>query len=172
MESNMGVIYLEKREKPVAELINEKEGFVIRSPFIEDAEQLNKSGFSPNPVLVMEAEEKIFGCGYYDSSLNRTRVTVLPGEQSMGYDRALYAALETELNFKKGSAPKQLTEYNDKTIRLVTVWDEVFYSVACHFCAEYGMHEFGWEEEGLQIGGFGGFIFYKSQIKFIDEWKC
>ena len=64
-----------------------------------------------------------------------------------------------------GRGGEKLSYYDDKLVRLHTKWGEVFYGVADHFSAEYGMHEFGNEEEGLQIDNF---IFYDGEIAGIE----
>ena len=55
--------------------------------------------------------------------------------------------------------------YEGKLIRLTDDQGNTFTGVADTFPAEYGMHEYGCEEEGLHIGEY---IIYKSQIAKVD----
>lgn len=64
-----------------------------------------------------------------------------------------------------GRGSEKLSYYNEKAVRLHTKYGEVFYGTADHFSAEYGMHESGNEEEGLQIDNF---VFYNSEIAGIE----
>ena len=59
-----------------------------------------------------------------------------------------------------------LSSYDGKEIRLITKYGDLFYGEAAHFSAEYGMHEFGREEEGIQIGAY---LSYITEIKNIEE---
>ena len=58
-----------------------------------------------------------------------------------------------------------LSVYDEKSVRLVTKYGDLFYGEASYFPAEYGMHEFGTEEEGLQIGTY---LCYRDEIKSIE----
>lgn len=55
--------------------------------------------------------------------------------------------------------------YEGKLIRLTDDHGNTFTGVADTFPAEYGMHEFGTEEEGIQLGEY---IIYRSQIARVD----
>ena len=52
--------------------------------------------------------------------------------------------------------------YEQKLIRLIDDQGNVFTGVADTFPAEYGMHEYGTEEEGIQLGEY---TIFRSQIK-------
>lgn len=52
--------------------------------------------------------------------------------------------------------------YEGKLIRLTDDQGNTFTGVADTFPAEYGLHEYGCEEEGLHIGDY---VIYKSQIR-------
>ena len=53
------------------------------------------------------------------------------------------------------------TKYEGKLIRLTDDQGNTFTGIADTFPAEYGLHEFGKEEEGIQIGEY---TIFKSQI--------
>ena len=55
--------------------------------------------------------------------------------------------------------------YEDKLVRVTDSFGDSFTGVAESFPAEYGMHEFGREEEGLQIGEY---VIYASQIRSVE----
>ena len=61
--------------------------------------------------------------------------------------------------------PEPLSLYEEREVRLVTEYGEMFRGVCCSFPAEYGMHELGREEEGVQIDSF---VFYRSGIRAIE----
>ncbi|MBQ3265244.1 MAG: N-acetyltransferase [Ruminococcus sp.] len=61
--------------------------------------------------------------------------------------------------------PGPLSMYDDREVRLVTEYGEMFRGVCGSFSAEFGLHEFGKEEEGVQIDNY---IFYKSDIRSIE----
>ena len=62
---------------------------------------------------------------------------------------------------------KLLSSYDEKVVRLITKYGDLFYGEALHFCAEYGAHEFGREEEGLQLGATLCFLSEISHIEVI-----
>lgn len=55
--------------------------------------------------------------------------------------------------------------YEQKLIRLTDDQGNTFTGVADTFPAEYGLHEFGTEEEGIQLGEY---IIFKSQIRKVE----
>ena len=55
--------------------------------------------------------------------------------------------------------------YEQKLIRLTDDQGNTFTGVADTFPAEYGMHEYGREEEGIQLGEY---IIYRSQIAKVE----
>ena len=55
--------------------------------------------------------------------------------------------------------------YEQKLIRLTDDQGNTFTGVADTFPAEYGMHEYGREEEGIQLGEY---IIYRSQIRKVE----
>ena len=55
--------------------------------------------------------------------------------------------------------------YEGKLIRLTDDQGNIFTGVADTFPAEYGMHELGREEEGIQLGEY---VIYRSQIKKVE----
>ena len=59
-----------------------------------------------------------------------------------------------------------LGKYDGKCVRLVTADGEEFEGICSHYCAEYGMHEYGREEEGLHIMNFA---FFKSDIVSVES---
>ena len=61
---------------------------------------------------------------------------------------------------------KGISLYDGKLIRLTDDQGNKFTGVADTFSAEYGLHEYGREEEGVQIGDF---VIYRSQIAGIEE---
>lgn len=65
-----------------------------------------------------------------------------------------------------GRVGEKLSDYDDKTVRLRTKHGEAFFGTASYFPAEYGLHELGVEEEGVQIDNY---VFYDSEIAEITE---
>ncbi len=59
-----------------------------------------------------------------------------------------------------------LKKYDGKTVRLTTRDGEIFDGECGFSSAEYCLHEYGREEDALEIDGF---LFYKSQIQKIEE---
>ena len=59
-----------------------------------------------------------------------------------------------------------LFRYQDKEIRVTTEDGSVFTGVAEVFPSGYGLHEFGREEESIQLGDV---ILFKSDIRSIEE---
>lgn len=57
------------------------------------------------------------------------------------------------------------TLYEEKLIRLTDDQGNTFTGVADTFPAEYGLHEFGREEEGIQLGEY---IIFRSQIGSVE----
>ena len=55
--------------------------------------------------------------------------------------------------------------YEQKLIRLTDDQGNTFTGVADTFPAEYGLHEYGREEEGIHIGEY---IIFKSQIRNVE----
>lgn len=63
------------------------------------------------------------------------------------------------------SVPENPGIFDDREIRLITVSDEMFRGVCCSFPAEFGMHELGVEEEGVEIDSWA---FYRSDIHSME----
>ena len=63
------------------------------------------------------------------------------------------------------SVPEPLSAYDGLQVRLVTEYGEMFRGECDSFPAEYGMHELGREEEGVQIDSW---VFYKSDIRSME----
>lgn len=63
------------------------------------------------------------------------------------------------------NVPEPLSKYDDRKVRLITEYGKMFRGECSSFPAEYGMHEFGVEEEGVQIDSF---IFYQSDIRSME----
>ena len=63
------------------------------------------------------------------------------------------------------NVPENLSETEERQVRLVTEYGEMFRGEATSFSAEYGMHEFGVEEEGIQIDSY---IFYRRDIRAVE----
>ncbi len=59
-----------------------------------------------------------------------------------------------------------LFRYQDKEIRVTTEDGSVFTGIAEFFSSGYGLHEYGREEEGIQLGDV---ILFKSDIRSIEE---
>lgn len=59
----------------------------------------------------------------------------------------------------------RLSDCDGRRVRLVTVDGEVFIGEASQFPAEYGLHVFGRDEEGLEVGCFSVFA---SDIESVD----
>ena len=70
------------------------------------------------------------------------------------------------LRIEKGTVREPLSSYDAKRVRLVTVHGDMLRGKASHFPAEFGEHELGVAEEGLQLGSF---VCYKSDIAGITE---
>ena len=62
----------------------------------------------------------------------------------------------------------ELCSYEGKAVILTTTENEIFYGFASHLPAEYCLHEFGVEEEAIQIGMY---VFYPWDIKGITDWQ-
>lgn len=69
------------------------------------------------------------------------------------------------MNQTAKNVPENLSVYDEQQVRLVTEYGEMFRGEATSFCAEYGMHEFGVEEEGIQIDSC---IFYRHDIRSVE----
>ena len=63
------------------------------------------------------------------------------------------------------NVPEPLSKHDESEVRLVTEYGEMFRGECDSFTAEYGMHAFGVEEQGVQIDSF---IFYASDIRSIE----
>ena len=59
-----------------------------------------------------------------------------------------------------------LQYYQDKELRITTEDGTVFTGIGSTFPSGYGLHEFGREEEGIQLGGV---TVFKSDIRSIEE---
>ena len=64
------------------------------------------------------------------------------------------------------TVPEPLSKYDEREVRLVTEYGEMFRGECNSFPAEFGMHELGREEEGVQIDSF---VFYRSDIRSMES---
>ena len=58
----------------------------------------------------------------------------------------------------------ELSGFDDKRVRITTDSGETFDGVCLYDCAEYCLHEFGREEDALEIDGW---LFYASEIQSV-----
>lgn len=59
-----------------------------------------------------------------------------------------------------------LSQYQDKIVRIKDHWGHVFTGTADIFPAEYGMHEYGREEEAVRIGDN---MIFEGDIRTVEE---
>lgn len=57
-----------------------------------------------------------------------------------------------------------LAQYDGKAVKITMTTGEIFMGFCEHNNAEFNECEFGVAEDSLDIGGFGGWKIYKSQI--------
>ena len=103
-------------------------------------------------------------CGYKFG----TWYTMVWMEKVIGEFPAQPAPLTAYPELLKNTAknvPEPLSKYDDRAVRLVTEYGEMFRGECSSFSAEYGMHEFGVEEDGVQIDSY---VFYQSGIRSIE----
>ena len=62
----------------------------------------------------------------------------------------------------------KLSKFDGKRVRILTVWGDELDGICQHNSADYNFHEFGKDEEGLQLSCL---LLYKSDIKRIKELK-
>ena len=58
-----------------------------------------------------------------------------------------------------------LSVYDGKTVRIKTVWGEIFEGEAVHDSEEYCEHEYGWAEESLNLNHW---LFRRSDIESVE----
>lgn len=66
----------------------------------------------------------------------------------------------------KPQIPAPLSSYDERLVRLVTVYGELFIGESRSFVREYGELEFNTDEEGVQIESY---VFFRSQIKRMER---
>ena len=59
-----------------------------------------------------------------------------------------------------------LSVYDGKTVRIKTVWGEIFEGEAVHDSEEYCEHEYGWAEESLNLNHW---LFRRSDIESVER---
>lgn len=116
------------------------------------------------PLWVMVYEDEIIGCGYYYGNSAVCRFAAEP--INFVYPAFLKSAILTKS--ENCDAHDDLCSYEGKAVILTTAENEVFYGFATHLPAEYCLHEFGVEEEAIQIGMY---VFYPRDIKGITDWQ-
>lgn len=116
------------------------------------------------PLRVMVYEDEIIGCGFYDGSSAVCKFAIEP--INFVYPIFLKSAVLTKP--EKCSSHEDLCRYNNKAVILTTTENEIFYGFASHLPAEYCLHEFGVEEEAIQIGMY---VFNPRDIQGITDWK-
>ena len=116
------------------------------------------------PLWVMVYEDEIIGCGCYDGNSAVCRFASEP--ISFVYPAFLKSAVLTKT--ESVNTHDDLCSYEGKAIILTTTENEIFYGFASHLPAEYCLHEFGVEEEAVQIGMY---VFYPWDIKGITDWQ-
>ena len=62
----------------------------------------------------------------------------------------------------------KLNKYDNKRVRIIDNFNDIFEGICTHNSREYNFHEFGVDEESLQLLNV---IFYKSNIKKVKEIK-
>lgn len=80
------------------------------------------------------------------------------------HPEALTAYPELLKNTAK-NVPEPLSEYDGREVRLITEYGEMFRGECSSFSAEYAMHEFGVEKDGVQIDSF---LFYTTDIRAME----
>ncbi|MBR1482233.1 MAG: hypothetical protein IJ598_04585, partial [Ruminococcus sp.] len=116
------------------------------------------------PLRVMFYEDEIIGYGFYDGNSAICKFAAEP--VNFVYPIFLKSAVLTKP--ENSSSHNDLCSYNDKAVILTTAENEVFYGFAAHLPAEYCFHEFGVEEEAIQIGMY---VFYPQDIQGITDWQ-
>lgn len=115
-------------------------------------------------LWVMVYEDKIIGCGFYDGNSAVCKFEAEP--INFVYPTFLKSAVLTKQEHCRSH--DDLCSYNDKAVILTTTENEIFYGFASHLPAEYCLHEFGVEEEAIQIGMY---VFYLWDIQGITDWQ-
>ncbi len=62
-------------------------------------------------------------------------------------------------------------KYDNKIVRITDSDGKVFTGEADSFSAEYGMHEFGREEDGIQLNGYTLFESDMEKVEVLDDMK-
>ena len=147
------------------------EDFAIHIATEDDLEQMPAANATDmalsakkQPLWVVIYEDEIIGCGYFDGNTAVCRFAAEP--ISFVYPTFLKSAILTKL--ESCTTHDELCSYEEKAVILTTTDNEVFYGIAFHLPAEYCLHEFGVEEEALQIGMY---VFYPRYIKGITDWQ-
>lgn len=123
------------------------------------------------PYFVLEDEDGVWGFTYFDSSLNRPLAFVRPEVKGEGWGREMVFVLNYEINRPKRQVRHKrlsLDKYEEKYVRVLDKFGNIFYGEAISHCAEYCMHEYGVEEEALKVGLF---LVYKDDISSVEEYR-
>lgn len=149
------------------------EDFSVHSAFADETETV-LAACAPDaepsdmrePLWVMEQDADLIGCGFADKTTGKAVLRFAQETVHPVFPVFLQSAVLT--------APLGESRYEDwrrcdgKAVRLTTTQNEVFFGVASHHAAEYCFHEFGTEEEALQIGMF---VFYPRDIRDVQDWR-
>ena len=60
----------------------------------------------------------------------------------------------------------ELSQYNEKHVRVTDKYGNTFTGVAVHCCSDYGLHEFNREEESISVGDY---LLFTSDIASVEE---
>ncbi len=114
----------------------------------------------------MEHDADPIGCGYVDKATGKAVLRFA--------SKTVHPVFPVFLRSAVLTAPSDENRCKDqrgcdgKPVRLTTTQDEVFFGIASHHSAEYCFHEFGRDEEALQIGCF---VFYPQDIRDVQDWR-
>ena len=118
------------------------------------------------PLWLLEREDAIAGCGYFDSAAHAPVCRYTSGENERLYHAFLQAAVLGQAA-PGGRCCRDIRACGGKAVVLQTTDGELFYGIADHHSPDYCFHEFGVEEEAVQIGMY---VFYKDDIQSVREW--
>ena len=117
-------------------------------------------------LWVMEHDADPIGCGYVDKATGKAVLRFASKTVHPVFPVFLRSAVLTAPSDENRC--KDRRRCDGKPVRLTTTQDEVFFGIASHHSAEYCFHEFGRDEEALQIGCF---IFYPQDIRDVQDWR-
>ena len=124
--------------------------------------------FSVHSALeeVMEHDADPIGCGFVDKATGKAVLRFASKTVHPVFPVFLRSAVLTAPSDENRC--KDWRRCDGKPVRLTTTQDEVFFGIASHHSAEYCFHEFGRDEEALQIGCF---VFYPRDIRDVQDWR-